>query len=311
MNDNNQPAESSWQRFECARCVWYLVYLADADALLDQIGKESALQRGARRPFTAFEIKIDTQEWHSVSEHFGTFAQMAEQLAALYDATPSDDGEKILISVRLYYTLTEPPCRTMVLNLACHRCKVCDHNFKDTSPCDWLPLENPQSLHFACTTTGQSIENARQLQDHIAKLSQQHEGDGTFYAQMSVQRPNELPGQSLLKQAIRVARGQNATGEGVASSAVLHPPFQTFTTDRYALVPPGVVPGWKSGDPRFRQQAARPLNCLENEFDVDMRQNGSWYEQHFSGKASREQYFLGAAEVKGVTKRNIVDALHS
>jgi hypothetical protein len=291
--------------------VWYLTKLINLDEMLGAMTKHNHAQRRTQRHFTAYEIKVDTTEWSSASERFDNYDEMIQELQRLREGAPKDSHDTALISVRLFYTLTEPPCRTMVINPACHRCKVCEHDFKATSPCEWRPLENPQSLRFAATTTGQSIENANQLQGHITKLAQQYDGDGTFYAQMSVQRPNELPGQSLLKQAIRVARGENADGTGVTPNAVLHPPFKTFTTERYALVPPGVVPGWKSGDPRLRQQAARPLNCLENEFDVDMRQNGNWYEQHFSGRLSREQYFIDTAEQKGVSKRTIVDALIS
>lgn len=302
MAASEQMPQRCFERFECQRCVWYLFALSDADTIIEQIEKSEPDNK-----YSEFEIKLDTDQWSSVSQRFDTLLQLTRQVRKIYDGV--DEAANALVSVRLFWR--QPVCTSMAVNPASHRCKVCVHDYSRDAAV-WRPLADPNTLQFACATAGNIVDNARQTQEHLSRLAHYHDGDGTFYPTTAIVKPADAPGQSLLKQAIRVARGEPATGSG--NGVALRPPFQTFTTERYPLVSPAVVPNngvaaWP--DRRLRQDNARRFDCAEDEFDIDLRQMGNWYEQHFSGQPSRQDYFIDVARAKGVSKFDIVDALYN
>lgn len=298
----------TFQRFQCQKCVWYLTLLDNADSSVDQIIK-TELPNAER--YKEFELKVDTEQWSHNSEKINSLQQMLREARRIYDSIETDKEGKTLISFRLFFNT--PYCKTMAINPARHRCKVCTHNFVPIDNAVWQPLPDVNKLIFACATPSQIIENARQAQNHLSRLAHYQGGDGTFFAATSIIKPLDAPNQSLLKQAIRVGRGEKADGSDSPSPAVLRPQNQIFTTNRYALVPRGAVPKTNDTvviDKRLRQDNARPYNCSEDEYDVDLRQMGDWYEQHFSGRLSREDYFLATAQMKGVSKFDIVAAFN-
>ncbi len=298
----------SIEQFECPRAIWLISELVDAQDMFLQAAK-------LPDEFVGYEMKLDDQDWSVVSKRYGTLQETAAEAGQILNYPVKNSGDSLL-SLRMYFSLSKPRCRTNALNLARHDCKVCNHEFKErvAEPCAYV---DPNSVQFACYTNAQIAQNVRQTQDHFSRLAQYREGDKVFYPVTAIQKIPDQPGQSLLKQALRVAKGQNPTQE--PNLDVLRPKFQVFNADHYALIPPNARADRRPEKYRFpwnrennrlnlRQNNARPLDCIEDQYDVEARQNGSFLEMHFSGEPTREQYFLDVAAEKGVSKFQIVAA---
>lgn len=308
------------EEHECPKCVRLLTYAVEIDRLLERFRRDAQLYR----EFKEFQVHVDTDNTHSESVRYESaedFIGQLERLAAaqqettrLYSAVEEAQRPSAIISVRLYRSRSDAQCRMSFLNTASHRCDVCCAEYRRPTACSRLFVQPFSSLRFGRTSNLQMRANSQALQTHMSKLGAMSDGDGTFYPVSSVVKERDEPGQSLLKQAIRVARGEPADGSREQQTQV---PFQTFTTDRPALVPRGAAPRNASSKRLvvngvdLAQHAYRPLQCRQDEFDIEARQNGSWYDQHFpDGKPTREVYNLAVAETRGTYKPEIVQTLN-
>lgn len=289
------------QRYECEKAIWYLIPITEIGTIVEKLSNDIK-----QNSFKQYELKLDTPEWSHVSPKYVSFNQTISALKNIANA--SLENKDAIVSLRLFFT--DASCRWMMAtNPARHRCKVCVQNYVPLDATAWKPLPDTKKMQFSCSTMGDIIENARQTQEHLSRVAQHQDGDGTFYAQTSIIKPRDPPGQSLLQQALRVARGEKADGSDTPSDDILHPPNKVFTNNRYALIPHGAMPNEKQPDKRLRQDNARRYGCPEDEYDIERRQLGNWYEQHFSGNLSREDYFIATAQEKGISKFDIVEKL--
>lgn len=312
--------DKNFEQARCVRCVWYLLMLDDAEKFLQHLRQQRQQRRvNSERDYREFELKIDTDKWSSVSRRYETLDEILTVMHHLYDAVDAANRKSTLISVRMFFVPSATVCKTMAVNTARHRCKACVDNYKDYRTCDRSTLKPYDSLQFGCTSNAQMRANSLQTQTHMSNLAFQREGDGTFYPQSAVIKDQDPPGQSLLKQAIRVGRGE--APDYVPDRRITHPQFETFSADeRPALVPDAAAPVAQQIHKRQRRIGAFSNNvllaqthhakgCREDQFDIEQRQQGNWYEQHFSGKMTRENYYIEVAKQNGVSKFEIVDAL--
>ena len=298
------------ERFECPRAVWYITKLVDAQQLFNVASQENG-------NFVGVELKLDEKNWSVASKRYNSLIDAAADAGSILNSPERNSGESLL-SLRMFYSLSKPKCRTNALNLARHECKACNFSFKErcAQPCAYV---DPNDVQFSCYTNAQIAQNAKQTQDHFSRLAHYRQGDGTFIPVTAIQKIPDAPGQSLLKQALRVENGQPPTQ--LPNLDVLRPRFTVFNDRHYALIPPNAradrVPekhrwpwGRQNNRLNLRQDNERPHDCIEDQFDVDIRQNGSWIDQHFSGQATREQFFLDIAVEKGVSKFDIVNLVN-
>jgi len=124
----------------------------------------------------------------------------------------------------------------------------------------------------------------------------------------------------LLKQALRVAQGRSPTE--IPKEESMRSRFTVFNSDHYALIPPNARAdrepeayrwpwGRQNNRLNLRQSNARPFDCVEDQIDIDARQEASFRDMHFSGNQTREEYFESIAAQKGVNKFQIIEALHN
>ena len=299
------------ERNECPRAVWYISKLEDANDLFINAAAETRKEQ-----FVGFELKLDDSDWSVASKRFGTLQEAAQEAGSILNYSEKNT-ESTLLSLRMFFSLSKPRCRTNALNVARHECKVCSHDFKDrcAEPCSYI---DPNNLQFSCYTNAEIAHNARQTQDHFSRLAQYHQGDGTFFPVTAIQKIPDPAGQSLLKQALRVAKGLSPTE--IPKEELMKSRFTVFNEQHYALIPPNARAdrqpepyrwpwGRQNNRLNLRQRNARPFDCVEDEIDIEARQEGSFFDVHFSGNPTREEYFLDIAAQKGINKFQVVAAL--
>ena len=296
------------ERQECVRGVWYISKLEHADQLFYAAAQES-------KTFVGYELKLDGVGFSVVSKRHGTLQEAFREASDILNF----NDESALLSLRMFFSLAKPQCRTRALNVARHDCKICNHSYSKRclDRCEYI---DPETVQFSCYTNSQIAHNARQSQDHFSRLAQYREGDGTIYAATAIQKIPDPAGQSLLKQAMRVERGLNPNQ--IPKEERFRQSFKVFSTDRYALIPPNARAdrqpenyrwpwGQKNNRLNLRQADARPFDCVEDQSDIDARQDAGFINAHFSGKPTKEEYFSAIAAQNGVDKFSIVAALQS
>lgn len=294
------------EREECERAVWYISTLENADRLFCEAAHET-------QSFTGFELKLDGCDFSVVSKRYATLKEAVQEARNILN----HDDKTCLLSLRMFFSLANRQCNARALNSARHECKVCKHDFLKRS-LDRCSYVEPTSIMFSCYSNAQIAQNARTSQDHFSRIAQYRQGDGTIYAATAIQKMPDPAGQSLLKQAMRVEKGLDPNT--VPNN--FHQRFTVYNEERYALIPPNARAdrqpeayrwpwGRQNNRLNLRQANARPFDCVEDEFDIDLRQNAGFEDVHYSGKQTKEEFFSAIAARNGVDKFSIVAALKS
>src|SRR6056297_2836443 len=130
VTSNDVNEKQLYESAQCERCIWYLFALSDSQDVMYALAD---MHSQANETFSNCAIKVDTDQWSQTSDRFNKLSNALTAVANHSEAVDVVEQKRTLISLRLFYrnAVSRQKCRSMAVNPARHRCKICVDNYKD------------------------------------------------------------------------------------------------------------------------------------------------------------------------------------